>query len=103
MFHNSMPRYEILSSDALATLDSGWRKIVTEIGVQFAKPEAVELFAANGQKVGDHAEARDLIRMAGLEVRLELIRYHVGPPLLEVLNRVGLPEEKAAALRALLA
>ena len=22
MFHNSMPRYEILSSDALATLDS---------------------------------------------------------------------------------
>ena len=37
MFHNSMPRYEILSSDALATLDSGWRKIVTEIGVQFAK------------------------------------------------------------------
>ena len=38
MFHNSMPRYEILSSDALATLDSGWRKIVTEIGVQFAKP-----------------------------------------------------------------
>ena len=51
MFHNSMPRYEILSSDALATLDSGWRKIVTEIGVQFAKPEAVELFAANGQKV----------------------------------------------------
>ena len=44
MFLNSMPRYEILSSDALATLDSGWRKIVTEIGVQFAKPEAVALF-----------------------------------------------------------
>ena len=61
------------------------------------------LVAVNGQKVGDHEEARDLIRMAGLEVRLELIRYHVGPPLLEVLNRVGLPEEKAAALRALLA
>ena len=61
------------------------------------------LVAVNGQKVGDHAEARDLIRMAGLEVRLELIRYDVGPPLLEVLNRVGLPEEKAAALRALLA
>ena len=37
--------------DALTALDSGWRKIVTEIGVQFAKPEAVELFAANGQKV----------------------------------------------------
>ena len=51
MFRNSMPRYEILSQDALATLDKGWRRIVTEIGVQFAKPEAVEIFKAHGQKV----------------------------------------------------
>ena len=41
MFHNSMPRYEILSSDALATLDSGWRKIVTEIGVQVERSAAM--------------------------------------------------------------
>lgn len=51
MFRNSMPRYEILSEQAMATLDAGWRRIVSEIGVQFAKPEAVELFAAHGQKV----------------------------------------------------
>lgn len=51
MFRNSMPRYEILSQDALATLDKGWRRIVSEIGVQFAKPEAVEIFKAHGQKV----------------------------------------------------
>ena len=51
MFRNSMPRYEILSQEAMATLDSGWRRILTEVGIQFAKPEAVELFAANGQKV----------------------------------------------------
>ncbi|MHB1508393.1 MAG: trimethylamine methyltransferase family protein [Acidimicrobiales bacterium] len=50
MFENRMPRYEILSEDALAVLDKGWRRIVSEIGVQFAKPEAVELFAAAGQK-----------------------------------------------------
>jgi trimethylamine---corrinoid protein Co-methyltransferase len=51
MFQNRMPRYEVLSEDALTTLDRGWRRIVSQIGVQFAKPEAVELFAKAGQKV----------------------------------------------------
>src|SRR5260370_29337675 len=50
MFINTMPRYEILSPDAVAVLDRGWRRIVSEIGVQFAKPEAVELFAKAGQR-----------------------------------------------------
>src|ERR1700678_3718989 len=50
MFRNTMPRYEILSPDAIAVLDKGWRRIVSEIGVQFAKPEAVELFRAAGQR-----------------------------------------------------
>jgi len=40
MFVNTMPRYEILSADSLGVLDRGWRRIVSEIGVQFAKPEA---------------------------------------------------------------
>ncbi len=51
MFRNTMPRYEILSPDAVAVLDKGWRRIVAEIGVQFAKPEAVELFRKAGQQV----------------------------------------------------
>jgi trimethylamine---corrinoid protein Co-methyltransferase len=51
MFRNQMPRYEILSADAIEVLDQGWRRIVSEIGIQFAKPEAVELFRAAGQKV----------------------------------------------------
>jgi trimethylamine--corrinoid protein Co-methyltransferase len=51
MFVNRMPRYEILSADAIAVLDRGWRRIVSEIGVQFAKPEAVELFRKAGQRV----------------------------------------------------
>ncbi len=50
MFQNRMPRYEILSEDAVGVLDRGWRRIVSEIGVQFAKPEAVELFKAAGQR-----------------------------------------------------
>jgi trimethylamine---corrinoid protein Co-methyltransferase len=51
MFVNTMPRYEILSADAVGVLDRGWRRIVSEIGIQFAKPEAVELFRAAGQRV----------------------------------------------------
>src|ERR1700756_3104227 len=51
MFRNRMPRYEILSPDAVAVLDKGWRRIVSEIGIQFAKPEAVELFRKAGQQV----------------------------------------------------
>ena len=51
MFVNTMPRYEILSADAIGVLDRGWRRIVSEIGIQFAKPEAVELFRKAGQQV----------------------------------------------------
>src|SRR5215831_5012677 len=51
MFVNTMPRYEILSADAVGVLDRGWRRIVSEIGIQFAKPEAVELFRQAGQQV----------------------------------------------------
>ena len=51
MFVNTMPRYEILSEDAMEVLDRGWRRIVTELGVEFLLPEAVELFRAAGQTV----------------------------------------------------
>ena len=53
MFVNKMPRYEILSEEAMATLDRGWRRIVSEIGVEFILPEAVEVFAAAGQQTED--------------------------------------------------
>ena len=55
MFVNTMPRYEILSEDAMETLDRGWRRIVSELGIEFLLPEAVELFRAAGQTVeGDN-------------------------------------------------
>ena len=55
MFVNTMPRYEILSEDAMDVLDRGWRRIVTELGIEFLLPEAVELFRAAGQTVeGDN-------------------------------------------------
>jgi trimethylamine---corrinoid protein Co-methyltransferase len=51
MFRNAMPRYEILSEDALATLDGGWRRLVSDIGVEFGSARALELFRQAGQKV----------------------------------------------------
>jgi len=50
-FVNRMPRYEILSEEALDVLDRGWRRLVTEIGIEFLLPEAVELLRQAGQKV----------------------------------------------------
>ena len=51
MFRNQMPRYEILSADAMATLDTGWRRLVTELGVEFMSQRALDLLGAAGQKV----------------------------------------------------
>ena len=46
-----MPRYEILSEDAMATLDRGWRRIVSELGIEFLHDDAIEAFRAAGQDV----------------------------------------------------
>ena len=55
MFVNKSPRYEILSEESLSVLDRGWRRIVSELGIEFTMPEAVELFAAAGMKTeGDN-------------------------------------------------
>ena len=51
MFRNRMPHYEVLSADALATLDKGWRRLVTELGVEFMSQRALDLLAAEGQQV----------------------------------------------------
>ncbi len=56
MFVNGMPRFEILDPDAIATLERGWRRILTDVGVSFDHPEALELLRAAGQRVeGDIA------------------------------------------------
>src|SRR4051812_43198554 len=53
MFRNQMPRYEVLSEQAMETLDAGWRRLVSEIGVEFLDARARELFAVAGQTVKD--------------------------------------------------
>ena len=58
MFVNKMPRYEILSEESMATLTAGWKRIVSEIGLEFASPWAVEM-----------------LKEAGCEVTGELVKF----------------------------
>lgn len=53
MFENRMPRYDILSEESMSVLDAGWRRIVSEIGVEFMSPWAVDLLREAGQTVED--------------------------------------------------
>ena len=43
MLINELPRYEILDEFAIAELDRGWRRIVSELGIEFLIDEALEL------------------------------------------------------------
>jgi len=51
MLINRMPRYEILSEEAMAVLDRGWRRLVSEVGIEFHSEEALDLFRAAGQRI----------------------------------------------------
>jgi trimethylamine---corrinoid protein Co-methyltransferase len=53
MFENRMPRYEVLSEGAMQVLEGGWRRLVSEIGIEFLSDEALALFRAAGQRVED--------------------------------------------------
>src|SRR5215207_5696136 len=54
MFVHRMPRYEILPEQAVATRDGGWRRIVSELGIEFTMPEAAAEFEKAGQDVDGH-------------------------------------------------
>lgn len=57
-FTNRMPRYEILSEEAMATIERGWRRLISEVGVRFDHPEAQRLFRVAGQQVEDDGVVR---------------------------------------------
>ena len=58
MFVNSMPRYEILSEEAMDVIDRGWRRLVSEIGIEFLLPEAVEVLVKAGNTLEDENRIR---------------------------------------------
>jgi trimethylamine--corrinoid protein Co-methyltransferase len=51
MLINDLPRYEILDEAALQELDRGWRRIVSELGIDFLHDEAIEILRGAGQQV----------------------------------------------------
>ena len=51
MLVNDLPRYEILDEAALDELDRGWRRIVSELGIDFLHEEALAVLADAGQDV----------------------------------------------------
>jgi trimethylamine--corrinoid protein Co-methyltransferase len=51
MLINEMPRYEILDEFAMQELERGWRRIVSELGIEFLYEPALEYFRAAGQSV----------------------------------------------------
>ena len=58
MFVNRMPRYDVLSAEAMDTLEGGWRRLVSEIGIRFDLPEAQQRLREAGQDVSDEGVVR---------------------------------------------
>jgi trimethylamine--corrinoid protein Co-methyltransferase len=48
---NELPRYEILDDASMEELDRGWRRIVSELGIDFLHDDAIAVLAAAGQDV----------------------------------------------------
>ena len=51
MLINELPRYEILDEAAIQELERGWRRIVSELGIDFLHDEAIAVLEAAGQQV----------------------------------------------------
>ncbi len=51
MLINELPRYEILDESSMAELERGWRRIVSELGIDFLHDEAIDVLRAAGQQV----------------------------------------------------
>jgi trimethylamine--corrinoid protein Co-methyltransferase len=48
---NTLPRYEILDEAALQELERGWRRIVSELGIEFLHDDAIQYLKDAGQEV----------------------------------------------------
>jgi trimethylamine--corrinoid protein Co-methyltransferase len=57
-FVHRLPPVELLSEDAMALLEKGWRRLASEVGVRFAHPAALEHFRRAGQSVDEEGVVR---------------------------------------------
>ena len=51
MLINELPRYEILDESSMQELERGWRRIVSDLGIDFLHDDAIAALEAAGQKV----------------------------------------------------
>jgi trimethylamine--corrinoid protein Co-methyltransferase len=51
MFTHQLSAYDVLSADAMATLESGWRRLLRDIGIEFLSDDALRVFEKAGQRV----------------------------------------------------
>jgi len=51
MFRNDMTYVEVLTPDAVETIERGWMRLVSEIGIEFLHAEALEVLGDAGQRV----------------------------------------------------
>jgi trimethylamine--corrinoid protein Co-methyltransferase len=51
VFEKRLPHFEVLSDDAMEVIERGWRRLISEIGVEFLHDDAVELFRQAGQRI----------------------------------------------------
>lgn len=51
MFQHDMPYVEVLTPSAMETIERGWRRLVSEIGVEFMHEEALQALRDAGQRV----------------------------------------------------
>jgi len=79
MFTNEMPYYEILSEEAMATLERGWKRIVSELGIEFRHPDAIDAL----RRAGQHVEGS----VAKLDPEFVLEQVSKAPPSFEIRAR----------------
>ena len=109
MFRNQMPRYEILSAEAMSTLDGGWRRLVSELGVEFMSQRALDLFSAAGQRVeGDKVffdpdfileQVAKAPREFDLQARNPANNLHIGGDMMAFGSVYGPPFVREGAVR----
>jgi trimethylamine--corrinoid protein Co-methyltransferase len=77
VFVNAMPRYEVLSEEAMAVLEGGWRRLISEVGVEFLHDGALDHFRRAGQRVEESVVHLDpefvLEQVAAAPAEFELV------------------------------
>jgi trimethylamine--corrinoid protein Co-methyltransferase len=58
LFTHAHPPYEVFSEQDMAVLERGWRRLISEVGVRFDSPEALDRFRRAGQTVGEGGVVR---------------------------------------------